>query len=98
VSRPRYTSLARLDIVEASDFYDRQSRHLGADFTAAVERAGWLLAENPGLGEAFTPQHQEFPLEDFPYTLYYELIERGIRVVAVLHQSRSPRYVRSRIR
>lgn len=99
MKKPRYTSPARLDIIEAAAFYDDRSRNLGADFMAAVERAGWLLFENPVLGEQYSAEYRAFPLDDFPYSLYYELIDGGgIRVVAVLHHSRGTRFIRSRVR
>lgn len=98
MTKPRYTSLARRDIIEAADFYDQRSRDLGEDYIAAVERAGWLLLENPAVGEQYSEEYRAFPLRDFPYTMYYESIDRGIRVVAVFHQSRGSRFIHSRIR
>jgi len=99
LKKPRYTNLARLDIIEGAAFYDERSRNLGADFMAAVERAGWLLLANPALGEQYSHDYRAFPLDDFPYSLYYELIDGGgIRIVAVLHHSRGPRSILPRIR
>jgi plasmid stabilization system protein ParE len=39
--------LARLQIAEAADWYDAQSRHLGDEFLQAVERRLEAIANNP---------------------------------------------------
>jgi plasmid stabilization system protein ParE len=93
VTKPRYTSLARLDLVEALQYYDCHSQHAGDDFLTEIERTAWLLAGDPEIGEVFVEGVREFPIRDFPYTMYYELVEQRVRIIAVLHQSRDIRPV-----
>jgi plasmid stabilization system protein ParE len=88
VRRVRFTSLARLDIVEASDFYKKKSISAEKRFFDDIERTAAVLLEFPGIGEEHRIEIHRFALQDFPYFLYYLILPDGIRVVAVAHQSR----------
>lgn len=88
--RVRYTSLARLDIVEASDFYKKKSLSAEKRFFDDIERTAAILIEFPTIGEERRRGIHRFSLEDFPYFLYYVILSDGVRIVAVAHQSRHP--------
>ena len=96
--RVRYTSLARLDIVEASDFYKKKSLSAEKRLFDDIERTAAVLLEFPRIGEEHQDGIHRFALDDFPYFLYYVILSDGIRVVAVAHQSRHPNRWDDRLR
>lgn len=88
--RPR----AEQDIDDAARHYAQEVGYtLGAGFYDAVELALQFITENPGCGSLRlvdvldVPGLRAWPLERFPYSVFY--LERGsdIDVLRVLHES-----------
>jgi len=90
--------VAEQELLEAADRYEKQLRGLGMDFVAEVERVAGVLADFHSLGEKLDPIHRRIPLRRFPLALIYRRDGDAIRIVAVAHRRRRPRYWRSRVR
>lgn len=89
---------AEADLDEAFRWYEARREGLGEEFLEEVDRAFARVAEQP---LRYAPVHRDArraPLRRFPYAAFY--VARGERlfVLAVLHQRRSPRLARSRVR
>jgi plasmid stabilization system protein ParE len=82
---------AEQDIVDAATFYETEgSPALANRFVKEVERVANLLASNPGLGTPRARGRRGFPTTGFPYTVVYEQVPTGIRVLVVKHDRRRP--------
>jgi len=88
---------ARHEFDSAVEFYESRRPGLGAEFRAAVEAIvseirrsprRFLIAREGGAAMGH--------LKRFPYTLHFTEIDGEIRILAVAHQSRKPRYWRGR--
>jgi toxin ParE1/3/4 len=66
-------------------------------FILEVERLSAILIELPSLGEKLDSIHRRLPLRRFPYVLIFRRDEGIIRVVAVAHRRRRPRYWKPRV-
>jgi len=83
--------LARVEIIEAHDWYERRSSGLGGAFADEVDRQLSRIAA----------AHAEFPivvadarrarLRRFPYSLIFRVVADEAFVVACFHASRDPR-------
>ena len=69
----------------------------GSDFLLEVERLTSVLVELPSLGEKLDPIHRRIPLRRFPYALIFRRDGEVIRVIAVAHRRRRPRYWKPRV-
>jgi toxin ParE1/3/4 len=85
--------LAELELAEAAEFYDKARRDLGEEFLDKVERVVVFLERYPDAAPRVGRKVRRFVLPRFPYSLIYRHLGAGqLRIVAVAHQKRRPRY------
>ena len=89
--------LAQFELQEAAAHYEGKVQGLGDDFILEVERVVGVLTELPSLGEKLDPVHRRIPLRRFPYALIFRRDAETIRIVAVAHRRRRPRYWQPRV-
>lgn len=83
---------ARLDAVEAFEWYELHEAGLGARFQEKLAAAEKFIRRNPMLGHPHKFETRKWPLKVFPYTLIYSNEPDLILVLAVAHYSRAPDY------
>lgn len=88
---------AEQELLEAAKEYEAHLAGLGSDFLLEIERLASVLLELPSLGEKLDPIHRRVPLRRFPYALIFRRNDDIIRIVAVAHRRRRPRYWRPRV-
>lgn len=88
---------AESELIEAAVYYNLQVPGLGERFEAEVLRATSLLLEQPLIGRPADPNLHEFALRRFPFTLIYSTTAESVRIEAVAHQRRLPRYWQERV-
>lgn len=89
--------LAERELQEAAEQYEGYVRGLGQDFVLEVQRVVEVLADLPSLGEKLDLIHRRVPLRRFPYALIFRHDGNVLRVVAVAHRRRRPRYWKPRV-
>lgn len=92
----RFLIPARLEFLEAMDFYESQASGLGDDFVATVEDATRTIADSPAIGSPYGTGVRRLVLPRFPFSVVYETGQDEILVIAVAHQRRRPGYWRDR--
>ena len=88
---------ASSDIMEAAEWYETQLTGLGVEFVLEVNRAIDKVQENPRLYYQVYRGVRRVLSRRFPYAIYYLLSETEIRILAVLHQSRSDETIVTRL-
>ena len=89
---------ARVEFLEVVSRYENEVPGLGARFIAEIERCIELLLDSPLIGKPYGGELRCFPLNDaFPFSLVYAAKGELLFIVAVAHQSRRPRYWKSRV-
>jgi plasmid stabilization system protein ParE len=88
-----FNRLAERELLEAAQTYEDESPGLGGDFLDEVERGVSFLMRHPrGAPEVDKPVRQ-LVLARFPYSLMYRPLADGrIRILAIAHHRRRPRY------
>lgn len=84
------------EFVEAAVFYDSRVQGLGRLFAAEVHRVISYLREFPDVGAPVQASVRRVLVDRFPYAVVYEHRGDEIRVYAIAHLSRRPRYWRRR--
>lgn len=98
----RFLPAARWDLIDAADWYERQSAGLGDDFTNQVENRVQEIATRPRLYGGVKPavrgrEVREAPVHRFPYKVVYEVTAAEVVIVAVVHVRRGRRSWRPRL-
>jgi len=88
---------AEQELDEAFTYYlENASAKVAARFLDEFVRAAQLIGSNPGLGTATISGRRIFPIRKFPYSLVYRTSDQGVRIGAMAHQRRQPKYWKQR--
>lgn len=88
---------AERDLVDASEFYERQSPGLGAYFLESLFADIESLYLYAGVHAQYFGYHRLLA-KTFPFAIYYRADEHAIRIYAVLDCRRNPARIRRRLR
>ena len=86
---------------EAVLYYEAQKRGLGAEFQAEVAASVKAIGESPnrfGLyeGKPVSRLFRRALVKRFPYVVIFEVRDKEVLIVAIVHGSREPGYWESR--
>ncbi len=87
----RFLPLARLEVIEAGDWYERRSQGLGDAFVSEIDRLVERIAENPLQFPVLLAEVRRARLSRFPYSLFFRVAEYECFVLACFHASRDPK-------
>jgi plasmid stabilization system protein ParE len=96
--RVAFASEARDEILEAAAYYRARSSQALERFNADVADAIDLLVQFPGIGSPISRRARRLLLKNFPYQFVYRVEGDLVRVYAVAHLKRRPRYWKGRLR
>jgi toxin ParE1/3/4 len=96
VAKPvRLRELAAVDLDDASEYYRNEAGEQTAlDFVDAVERGIGRISRSPHVGslrfayELAIPDLRAWPLQHFPYVVFYVVSDEEIDVWRILHTRR----------
>jgi plasmid stabilization system protein ParE len=98
VTRPVvFLPAARLELIEAQDWYESEARGLGAQFRAAVGDQVARISANPLAFPVVLRDGRRARLRRFPYSLFFRLLDDATYVIACFHSSRDPRVRQRRV-
>lgn len=85
------TEAAKRDLVEIGEYIALNDPDAAERVLAVIEERCARLANNPRMGQA-CPQLaaglRQFPAYPYPYVLFFEPLDDGIRLIRVLHGHR----------
>jgi len=91
VDRPlEFRPEARLDVLDARDWYDGQIPGLGAEFVERVEASVDRIQRFPFSHAEVVPPIRKAVLRRFPFSLLYTVEPDVIVVLGCFHQRRDP--------
>jgi plasmid stabilization system protein ParE len=88
---------AEIELAEAFDYYESQSRGLGDRFRAHVRAAVDRIIAHPLAWRRITSNIRKCRVQQFPYAIVYTVEDDAILIVAIMHLARRPGYWRDRI-
>lgn len=81
---------ARKDLHDAYQWYEEKRIGLGEDFLNSFAVSTELLQRNPIAFEVVYKDKRRILMRRFPYLIIYEILNKTIYVIAVIHSSRHP--------
>lgn len=97
-ARIEFTPEALREIDDAFAWYLERNLQAAEAFVREVDSAVALIATSPAVWPPFEVGTRRYILRKFPYDVIYRELSFGIKVVAVAHHKRRPRYWRQRLR
>lgn len=94
----RFLLPARLELLEARDYYDAQQPGLGLEFIHEVESATERIMQHPAAWGILAPGIRRCLTHRFPYGVIYSQIDEEITIISVFHLKRHPRSWRKNLR
>jgi toxin ParE1/3/4 len=92
-------STAKDDVLEAALWYEQQQPGLGTRFVEAVGQSVARLSEFPTIHRTRFRDVRRAPVTGFEiYGIFYLIAEAEVKIFAIHHGSRNPRWIRERRR
>lgn len=89
--RVLFLPAARLDVIEARDWYAARGAGLGEAFVAEIDRQVLRIADAPSRAPVILADARRVLLRRFPYALFYRVVDGDAFVLACFHASRDPK-------
>jgi plasmid stabilization system protein ParE len=90
----KFSRAGKRDIDLAFVWYEQQRAGLGDSFLAAIEESLEFIQRNPKGHAVVRSDLRIARVTKFPYLIVYRLLTDRIRISAVVHGARHPRYWR----
>lgn len=85
----RYHPQFDSDVLSAAQWYDSRQKELGSDFVKRVRHATILLVADPERRTTVDYGLRYWPIERFPFVVFYDLIDTEVVVLGVMHTSQN---------
>jgi plasmid stabilization system protein ParE len=93
----RFHPEADIEFHEALEWYALQKLGLDTEFMRCVDEAISRIIANPEMFPIALRNTRKAMVKRLPYTLYYQIGDKEIMILAVFHGKRSPSHWRKRI-
>lgn len=88
---------AELDLEDAYNWYEQQSRGLGSEFIRVVDASLANIQLNPLAYPLIYKQVRRKLVRRFPYAIFYLVNKDTIAIIAVFHAQRDPKQWQKRV-
>jgi hypothetical protein len=85
-------------MTDSARYYERRVPGLGAEFLDAVDEAVRDVLDAPLRWRRVKGEVRQYLLRRFPFSVLYRVMPDHLRILAVKHHSRHPRYWQKRIK
>jgi hypothetical protein len=92
-----FHKLAKNELIESRDYYDEIIFGLGEHFISEFEKAIDRIQDNPYLYPKVLKDIRKCNLKIFSFSIFFDIINNEIRILAISHQKRKPYYWEKRI-
>ena len=89
---------AKADLTEAISFYNTQSEGLGYDLAVEVKKTLERIIQYPKAWPMLSKRTRRCRTNRFPYGVIYQLRPNTLLVIAIMHLSRNPETLNSRLK
>jgi plasmid stabilization system protein ParE len=85
-----FTQAARVELIEAQDWYEREAPGFGRRFRHAIDALAERMSINPLQFPVVYKNVRRALLRRFPYALFFVMENETLFVIACFHGSRDP--------
>lgn len=88
---------ARLDAMEAYDWYAERNLEVADAFQEQLQDAGRAIQDSPETWASYLLGTRRYLMKQFPFVVVYRVVNDRIEIIAVAHGRRKPGYWRERL-
>ena len=88
---------ANEELLKARDYYDKIIFGLGKQFIIEIENSLNKIKVSPFLYQLYLKEIRKCNTKTFPFSIYYDINDKYIRILAIAHQKRKPDYWKNRL-
>ncbi|WP_417735557.1 type II toxin-antitoxin system RelE/ParE family toxin [Rosistilla oblonga] len=88
---------ARLEALEAYDWYAERSQRVAYTFHDELQGAGRAIEHNPERWESYLLGTHRYLMKRFPYVIVYRVATDRVEILAVAHGRRKPGFWKERL-
>jgi plasmid stabilization system protein ParE len=92
-----FTEAARVELIDAQDWYEAEAPGLGRRFRAEIDSIVRRMTDNPRQFPMVFKTLRRARAKKFPYSLFFLIEPDTLLVVACFHSSRDPRHWQKRV-
>lgn len=93
------TPQAIQEIQNIAEWYERKAPYLGSRFLEAVHEGLKKVTARPtAFAYHKTTKLRRYLLPHFPYKIFYLVEPAGVKVIDIIHTSRSKKYIRKQLK
>jgi plasmid stabilization system protein ParE len=85
----QFRKRARVDLIEAADWYGQQNAEVGQNFVNDFNKTLAKIHANPETYRKVFLDYRKIQLDKFPYYIIYRLSKKVIYILAVYHNKRN---------
>ncbi len=85
-----FTQIARIELIEAQDWYELETAGLGRRFREAIDVVVNRMSNNPRQFPIVYKSVRRALVRRFPYSLFFVMDSSELFVIACFHASRNP--------
>ena len=89
--------LAKIELIDAVDYYEEERENLGLDFIEEVYAAIKRMLRFPKAWSKISENCHRCLVNRFPYGIIYQIKKNEIRIIAIMHLNRKLGYWQRRI-
>jgi len=87
----------RDDIGDATDYYTTIDSDLATSFVDEAQIAFSFARQYPHAGHTVYTKYRRVTLSRFPYLMCYRVVGDTVRILAIVHSRRDPKWIRARL-
>lgn len=88
----RFHPEADIELHEALEWYAQQKLGLDTEFMRCIDEAISRIQRNPEMFPIALRNVRKAMVKRFPYTIYYEIGDEEIMILAIFHAKRDPKH------
>ncbi len=92
-----FLSIAHLELLDAIEYYNEQSEGLGYEFANEVRNTIKRISLHPKAWTKLSNRTRRCRCNRFPYGILYQIREKELLIVAIMHLHREPDYWKDRL-
>lgn len=93
-----FTEVAKIELIDAVDYYNLQSEGLGFEFAVEVQSTLERIESFPESWPDFSKHTKRARTKRFPYGVLYSIENNDIWILSVMHLHRDPQQWESKVK
>lgn len=88
---------AENDFDNSYEYYYNKSSNIASSFFQRIDVSLEIIRKSPLLFQEIHKNLRKYSVKQFPFVIYYQVVDFTIRIIAIFHTSRNPEIWKGRV-